>query len=78
MDSIREQMKALEANIEEANTIIQMQKDSIKDYKAKIKKLEKLEKEFLSIFGEVTPEDMNVVSEELPGQTELNLEAYAA
>ena len=69
MESLREQKKTLEQSIENAENIIQAQKDAIKDLKAKIKKVEKLEKEFISIFGEIEPEGISTDVDEIPGQT---------
>lgn len=75
MESIREQMKNLETRIEEAEENILAQKEAIKNYKAKIKKLEKLEKEFLSIFGEIEPAGISTDVDEVVGQTVIEVAA---
>ena len=72
MMTIREQKEAVEKNIGLNENLIDTLKSEIKADKAKLKKMDKIEKELSSIFGE--PED-NVVpfpSEEIPRQVTLN------
>ena len=75
MLSITEQRKELEQQMNTAERLITEQKEYIKNVKAKMRKLDKVEKELTSIFGvEETPS--NVVTgefrcEELPGQMEM-------
>ena len=76
MMTIKEQKEMVESNIAANETLIASLKDDIKADKARLKKLDKIEKELTSIFGE--PEDNaknNVITlqmEEIPGQVGLD------
>jgi predicted nucleic acid-binding Zn-ribbon protein len=73
--NLQEEKKNLEEQITTAEQTIESCKENIKDARAKLRKLEKLEKEFEAIFGsseEIAQEDENDEGE-LPGQTEMNI-----
>ena len=76
MLSITEQRKELEQQMKTAERLITEQKEYIKKVKAKMRKLDKVEKELTSIFGVPEETPSNVVTgefrcEELPGQMEM-------
>ena len=68
MESLKESREKFEAEIEKANEEIKAANELIKSYKAKLRKLDMIEKEFNKIFGETEEES------ELPGQMEMDLE----
>jgi predicted nucleic acid-binding Zn-ribbon protein len=73
--NLQEEKKNLEEQITTAEQTIESCKENIKDARAKLRKLEKLEKEFEAIFGsseEIAQEDENDEGE-LPGQTEMSI-----
>jgi predicted nucleic acid-binding Zn-ribbon protein len=73
--NLQEEKKNLEEQITTAEQTIESCKENIKDARAKLRKLEKLEKEFEAIFGsseKIAQEDENDEGE-LPGQTEMNI-----